>query len=60
MCVVRCSQCGAWDGPVVGTMNSGTALQAWYEQGSAKLANKGFFNQNKAFPCDACCKGTGN
>ena len=45
---------------MVGTMNSGTALQAWYEQGSAKLANKGFFNQNKAFPCDACCKGTGN
>ena len=51
--------CGAWDGPVIDTMNSGAALNAWYTKGSAALPNKGFFNQDKPFPCNACCKGTG-
>ena len=51
--------CGAWDGPVIDSVSSGVALNDWYTKGSAGLTNKGFFNQNTPFPCDACCKGTG-
>lgn len=52
--------CGAWNGPIINSMGSGAALNAWYTKGSAGLANKGFFNQNQQFPCDACCHGAGN
>jgi hypothetical protein len=52
--------CGAWNGPVIDSMGSGAALNEWYTKGSAALPNKGFFNQAKPFPCDACCKGSGN
>ena len=45
--------CGAWNGPVIDTMGSGAALNAWYTKGSGALPNKGFFNQNKPFPCTA-------
>mmetsp|Transcript_50940 Transcript_50940/g.101299 ORF Transcript_50940/g.101299 Transcript_50940/m.101299 type:complete len:278 (-) Transcript_50940:174-1007(-) len=48
--------CGAWDGPEIEGTLIGAALKAWYTKGSAALPNKGFFNQDKAFPCDACCK----
>ena len=48
--------CGNWDGSEIDGMLSGAALQKWYTGGSAGLDNKGFFNQNKPFPCDACCK----
>jgi len=48
--------CGNWDGSEIDGMLSGAALQAWYTKGSPALDNKGFFNQNKPFPCDACCK----
>ena len=34
--------CGAWNGPVIDSLNSSFALQAWYETGSAKLTNNGF------------------
>merc|ERR1712125_291967 len=52
--------CGAWNGPVIDGTNSSFALQDWYAKGSRSLPNKGFFNQAKAYPCDACCKGPGN
>jgi len=51
--------CGAWNGPVIDGFNSSFALQEWYNKGSAALPNKGLFDQNKVFPCDACCKGPG-
>ena len=40
-------------------MGSGEALYEWYTKGSAALPNKGFFNQDKPYLCDACCHGTG-
>lgn len=52
--------CGAWNGPVIDNMKSSVALQEWYEKGSKALPNKGFFNQNKAYPCEACCNGAGS
>jgi len=52
--------CGAWNGPVIDNMNSSFALLEWYEKGSQNLPNKGFFNQNKAYPCGNCCKGPGD
>merc|ERR1712072_911426 len=52
--------CGAWNGPVIDGTKSGVALQEWYNKGSPALPNKGFFNQGKPFPCDACCSGSGN
>jgi len=51
--------CGAWNGPVIDGTNSSHALWEWYLAGSS-LPNKGFFNQNKAFPCNACCSGPGH
>merc|ERR1711879_285316 len=51
--------CGAWNGPVIDGMNSGRALSEWYTHGSSALPNKGFFKQAKAFPCKACCTGSG-
>ena len=48
--------CGAWDGPEIEGKLIGAALQEWYTMGSQKLPNKGFYNQAKPFPCDACCK----
>ena len=48
--------CGNWDGSMIDSVLSGAALEAWYTKGSAALPNKGFYNQNKPFPCDACCK----
>merc|ERR1712232_929699 len=52
--------CGAWNGPVIDGVGSGMALWEWYMSGSQKLGNKGFFNQNKAYPCTACCSGPGD
>eukprot|EP00931_Biecheleriopsis_adriatica_P120145 TRINITY_DN95279_c0_g1_i1.p1 TRINITY_DN95279_c0_g1~~TRINITY_DN95279_c0_g1_i1.p1 ORF type:complete len:414 (+),score=81.27 TRINITY_DN95279_c0_g1_i1:133-1374(+) len=52
--------CGAWNGPQIDGMNSSFALKEWYERGSLALPNKGLFNQNKAFPCNACCHGSGD
>lgn len=52
--------CGAWNGPIIDTVGSGEALHQWYTKGSSGLSNKGFFNQNKPFPCDSCCYGTGD
>jgi len=52
--------CGAWNGPIINDWGSGVALNEWYLKGSPALPNKGFFNQNKPFPCDACCTGPGN
>jgi len=52
--------CGAWNGPVIDGFNSSFALQEWYNKGSQGLSNKGLFNQNKAYPCIACCEGTGD
>jgi hypothetical protein len=51
--------CGAWNGPTIDNMKSSVALQEWYTKGAQSLPNKGFFNQNKAYPCDSCCKGDG-
>ena len=48
--------CGNWDGSEIDGKLIGSALQEWYNMGSQKLPNKGFFNQDKPFPCDACCK----
>merc|ERR1712137_1125485 len=52
--------CGAWNGPQIDGMKSSFALKEWYEKGSLALPNKGLFNQNKAFPCTACCHGSGD
>lgn len=52
--------CGAWNGPMIDGVKSSVALQDWYNKGSAALPNKGFFNQAKAYPCNACCKGSGD
>mmetsp|Transcript_93380 Transcript_93380/g.166088 ORF Transcript_93380/g.166088 Transcript_93380/m.166088 type:complete len:414 (+) Transcript_93380:85-1326(+) len=52
--------CGSWNGPKIDGTNSSFALQEWYEKGSQALPNKGFFNQNKDFPCNACCTGSGD
>jgi len=51
--------CGAWNGPKIDGASSSVALKDWYEKGSQALPNKGFYNQNKAFPCAACCTGSG-
>lgn len=51
--------CGQWNGPNIDGMTSSVALQEWYSKGSAALQNKGFFKQDKAYPCKACCTGTG-
>lgn len=51
--------CGAWNGPVIDGETSGNALNAWYTKGSPALPNKGFYNQDKTFPCNQCCHGTG-
>lgn len=51
--------CGAWNGPVIVNMNSSFALQEWYNKGSEALPNHGFFNQAQAYPCKACCTGSG-
>jgi hypothetical protein len=48
--------CGNWDGSRIDGLLSGDALEAWYTKGSSGLDNKGFYNQDKAFPCAACCK----
>lgn len=48
--------CGNWDSSMIDGVLSGAALQTWYTKGAAALPNKGFYNQNKPFPCDACCK----
>ena len=48
--------CGNWDGSMIDGELIGTALQKWYNMGSQKLPNKGFYNQNKPFPCAECCK----
>lgn len=52
--------CGAWNGPIIDGRNSSFALKEWYEKGSQGLENKGFFNQNKAYPCVACCHSAGS
>merc|ERR1712217_32045 len=52
--------CGAWNGPVIDNLNSSFALLEWYQKGSQVLSNKGFFNQDQPYPCDACCQGPGH
>jgi len=34
------------------------AFQEWYDKGSEGLANKGYFRQNRPYPCDSCCHGS--
>lgn len=47
--------CGNWGGSRIDGDVIGTALQKWYTVGSDELPNKGFYNQNKPFPCASCC-----
>jgi hypothetical protein len=51
--------CGAWNGPEIDGMKSSAALLDWYQKGSQNLQNKGFFNQDQAYPCAKCCSGAG-
>eukprot|EP00052_Salpingoeca_macrocollata_P021749 m.187067 g.187067 ORF g.187067 m.187067 type:complete len:401 (-) comp21615_c0_seq2:1536-2738(-) len=48
--------CGEWGNIRIDGLVQATAFQEWYDKGSEGLANKGFFNQNKAYPCAECCK----
>jgi hypothetical protein len=47
--------CGNWGDSLIDGVLSGPALNTWYNQGSANLPNKGFYNQDKPFPCNDCC-----
>ena len=51
------NHCGNWDGPIIDQMTTAQAFEAWYNGGSQSLQNKGFFNQEAVYPCDACCGG---
>ena len=47
--------CGAWNSiQIDGDLVSG-AIQKWYN-GIGQEGNKVFWNENKKYPCDACCK----
>ena len=47
--------CGAWNSiRIDGDLSSG-AIQKWYETIGVSGAKK-LWNQNKAYPCDSCCK----
>jgi hypothetical protein len=46
---------GGWGTYYVGDTNQPAAFQSWYETGSAGLPNKGYFKQDKQYPCTACC-----
>lgn len=48
--------CGMWGDITIDGANQAQALEAWYTKGSQGLPNKGFYNQNQTYPCDACCK----
>jgi len=50
--------CGNWDSSLIDGDLSGVALNKWYTQGSVALPNKGFYNQDKPFPCNSCCTPT--
>lgn len=47
--------CGAWNSIRIDGDLVSVALQKWYN-GIGKAGNKRLWNQNKAYPCDACCK----
>lgn len=44
-----------WDQSLIDGDFSGPALSKWYQLGSPALPNKGFYNQDKPYPCDDCC-----
>jgi len=43
--------CGAWDSIRINSTLSGDALYSWYNR-----QNNGEYFQDKAYPCDTCCK----
>eukprot|EP00048_Salpingoeca_helianthica_P024201 m.30495 g.30495 ORF g.30495 m.30495 type:complete len:442 (-) comp9246_c0_seq1:86-1411(-) len=47
--------CGLWGSIRIDGQIQAQAFGDWYAHGSASLPNKGFFNQNKPYKCDACC-----
>jgi hypothetical protein len=47
--------CGAWNTIRIDGDLISTAIQKWYD-GIGKAGSKKLWNQNKAYPCDACCK----
>jgi len=47
--------CGSWNSIRIDGDLVSVALQKWYN-GIGKAGNKKLWNQNKAYPCDACCK----
>lgn len=47
--------CGAWNSIRIDGDLVSVAMQKWYN-GIGKPGNKRLWNQNKAYPCEACCK----
>lgn len=47
--------CGAWNGIRIDGDLVSVAIQKWYN-GIGNPNNKKLWNQNKPYPCDACCK----
>jgi len=47
--------CGSWNSIRIDGDLVSVALQKWYN-GIGEAGNKKLWNQNKAYPCDACCK----
>ena len=39
----------------IGDTDVGHAVALWYRYGSAALPNKGWWEQNRQFPCADCC-----
>merc|ERR1712048_736281 len=51
----RHHHCGAWNSIRIDGDLVSVALQKWYD-GIGTAGSKKLWNQNKPFPCDACCK----
>jgi len=48
--------CGMWGSIRIDGQVQATAFEDWYTHGSSGLPNHGFYNQNKPYKCDACCR----
>jgi len=52
--------CWGWGLYYVNGVNQVEAFQQWYENGSKEMDNKGYFHQDKEYPCENCCHGPGS
>jgi len=47
--------CGEWDSIHIDTLDSSTAMNTWFTQGSNALPNNGYMDQDQVYPCTSCC-----